>query len=138
MPSQQYTAPSLFIRLMFAAVWLANGLFCKVLTLVPRHESIVARIMGSQYAPPLTTIIGILEIFMAAWVLTGYKPRFCAAVQMAAVASMNIIEFCLAPDLLLFGRLNLVVALVFIAVLYLAYFQLTRQPLPHRSKHPVA
>jgi hypothetical protein len=29
-----------------ASVWIANGLFCKLLNLVPRHQRIVARILG--------------------------------------------------------------------------------------------
>jgi hypothetical protein len=38
-----------------ALVWLANGLLCKVLGLVPRHEAIVARILGPHAASPLIT-----------------------------------------------------------------------------------
>ena len=34
------------LHYLIAAVWLANGLFCKVLNLVPRHQQIVARILG--------------------------------------------------------------------------------------------
>ncbi len=31
-----------------ASVWLVNGLFCKVLNWVPRHQFIVARILGKN------------------------------------------------------------------------------------------
>ncbi len=34
------------LNYLIAAVWIANGLFCKVLNLVPRHQEIVARIIG--------------------------------------------------------------------------------------------
>jgi len=34
------------VTYLIAAVWLVNGLFCKVLHLTPRHERIVARILG--------------------------------------------------------------------------------------------
>ncbi len=30
-----------FLSILIAAVWLVNGLVCKVLNLVPRHEQIV-------------------------------------------------------------------------------------------------
>ncbi|MBC7446743.1 MAG: hypothetical protein H7330_01650 [Hymenobacteraceae bacterium] len=33
-------------RYASAAVWAANGLLCKLLHLAPRHEQIVARILG--------------------------------------------------------------------------------------------
>ncbi len=45
-----------------AIVWIANGLFCKVLNLVPRHEQIVARVLGTEFSRPLTILIGISEI----------------------------------------------------------------------------
>jgi hypothetical protein len=89
-----------------ATVWLANGLLCKVLNLVPRHQQIVARILGSDYSQPLTLLIGLAEIVMAIWILTKFKSKFNAIAQMTVVAPMNIIEFIVVPDLLLWGRLN--------------------------------
>jgi hypothetical protein len=41
---------------------------------------------------------------------------------------MNLIEFTLAPDLLLFGRLNLLVALAYCALV--AAVELRRRPAP--------
>ena len=105
-----------------ASVWLVNGLFCKVLNLVPRHEMIVARILGDTYSVLATKTIGVLEIFMAVWVVSRIKTRWCALFQIFTVAVMNIIEFILAPDLLLFGQVNGVVAAFFIVVVYLNEF----------------
>lgn len=102
------------LRWFFAGVWLANGLGAKVLGLVPRHREIVARILGEEHATALTRLIGFSEIVMAAWILSGFRPKLCAAAQIAVVAAMNLIEFFLAPDLLLFGRWNAVVALLFV------------------------
>ncbi|MGI4822349.1 MAG: DoxX-like family protein [Janthinobacterium lividum] len=110
-----------------AAVWLANGLLCKVLHLVPRHEQIVARILGAAYAPLLTRAIGVAEIFMAVWVISRLKPRFCALAQLGLIASMNMLEFILAPDLLLWGRLNAVYAGLFMLVIYYQEFVLGKQ-----------
>jgi uncharacterized membrane protein YphA (DoxX/SURF4 family) len=62
-----------------ALVWLANGLLCKVLGLVPRHEAIVARILRPAHAPLLTRLIGLGEIGIALWIVSGIKPRWCAA-----------------------------------------------------------
>ena len=113
--------PSLRLPLRFfvAGVWLANGLFCKVLDMVPRHRQIVERVLGLDDASLLTKAIGVGEILVCLWVLTGLRPRLSTWFQIALVATMNVLEFWLAPDLLLFGRANLLVALVFIVVLYL-------------------
>lgn len=106
------------------ALWLVNGLLCKVLNLVPRHEQIVARILGPAHARPLTLAIGLAEIGMAAWVLSGIGRRWCLLAQMGLVAAMNLLEFALAPDLLLWGRLNLGFAAGFVAGLY--YYEFGR------------
>jgi uncharacterized membrane protein YphA (DoxX/SURF4 family) len=109
-------------------VWLINGLFCKLLNLVPRHQQIVARILGDEYAGMLTKAIGALEILIVVWLISGIKSRWCSVTQIVLVASMNIIEFILAPDLLLFGRMNIVLAACFITVLVLNEFVFHRQP----------
>ena len=58
-----------------ALVWFINGLYCKVLNQVPRHQEIVGRILGDDVAPTLTVLIGISEIVMAGWVLSRYRSR---------------------------------------------------------------
>lgn len=101
-----------------AAVWLINGLYCKVLSQVPRHEQIVGRILGTTYAHELTVAIGLAEIGMAVWVVSRLWPRLCAIIQIALVLTMNLIEFVVVPDLLLFGRLNALNALLFAGFVY--------------------
>ncbi len=115
------------ITYFIAAVWIANGLFCKVLNLVPRHEEIVAKILLTDYARQLVVIIGLLEIGIAIWILTGYKTKINAIVQIVIVATMNTLEFILVPDLLLWGKLNSFFALVFIAVVYFTEFYLNNK-----------
>lgn len=110
-----------------AAVWLVNGLFCKVLGLVPRHEQIVARILGNGFSQYLIIIIGILEIGMAIWVVSNIKSKLNAIVQITIVAVMNILEFTLVPELLLWGRLNLLFALLFMAIIYYNEFILNKK-----------
>ena len=112
-----------------AAVWIANGLFCKVLNLVPRHEQIVARILGDDYSRLLTILIGVSEIIMAVWILSGYKSKLNAIAQIIVVAIMNTIEFMLVPDLLLWGKLNSVFAFIFILVVYCNEFYLNKKQL---------
>jgi hypothetical protein len=106
-----------------AVVWGVNGLWCKVLGQVPRHEAIVGRVVGrvvgddvGAVAPVLTVLIGFSELFMLAWFMSGRFARLCAASQVAIVMTMNVIEQLVAPDLLLFGPWNFVNAVAFSAV----------------------
>lgn len=107
------------ITLSIALVWFINGLFCKVLNLVPRHQLIVSRILGEEYSFFFTKTIGVLETLMAAWIVSGIRPRLCAITQITVVAIMNFIEFLVVPDLLLFGRINCIVAAFFILLVAL-------------------
>lgn len=119
------------LNYLIAAVWIANGLFCKVLNLVPRHQLIVARITRNAHAGVLTRAIGFAEIAMAVWILSGIKPRLNAIAQAVIIATMNSLEFVLAPDLLLWGRLNALFALLFILlILYNAFYPRNRQTQP--------
>lgn len=103
-------------------VWLINGLFCKVLDFEPRHQQIVTTILGQEHARTLTVLIGLAEIVMAVWILTGFRSRLNAITQIAVIITMNIIEFQVVPDLLLWGRFNIVFALLFSAFIYYTEF----------------
>ncbi len=96
-----------------AMVWLINGLYCKVLNFVPRHELIVARILGEDNAQSLIRMIGLGEVFMALWIWSNWRRRACAVCQILLILTMNLIEFSLARDLLLWGPFNLVFAILF-------------------------
>jgi len=114
------------LTFLISTVWLANGLFCKVFNFVPRHEQIIARILDDDYSRTLTILIGFSEVVMAIWVFTKFKTKFNAITQMTVVATMNIVEFILVPDLLLWGRLNSVFALLFICLVYYNEFVLNK------------
>lgn len=110
-----------------ATVWIVNGLFCKVLNLVPRHEQIVARILGDDYSRVLTILIGLSEIAMAIWVLSKFKSRLNAIAQIVIVGIMNTLEFLLVADLLIWGKLNSLFAFVFIIIVYFNEFYLNKK-----------
>ncbi len=111
--------------LLIAAVWFVNGLICKVLGLVPRHREIVGRILGEEHADVIVVLIGVAEVGMAVWVLSGIARRVNVVVQILVIASMNVLEFFLAPDLLLWGRMNSVFAFLFI--LLICYWEFRRE-----------
>jgi hypothetical protein len=122
-----HTRLKLCLHYGIAAVWLANGLFCKVLNLVPRHASIVAHILNTSYSAILTIIIGLLEVIMAIWILSKIKSKLCAVIQIVVVALMNILEFTLVPHLLLWGRFNIIFASIFVAIVYYNQFVLNKK-----------
>ncbi len=116
------------LNFLFASVWIANGFFCKVLNWVPRHELIVGRILGARYSRTITILIGISEILMAFWIISGFRARLNAVLQIIIIATMNTLEFILAPDLLLWGRGNAIFALFFILLIYANEFYQPKNP----------
>ena len=114
---------------LIATVWIANGLFCKVLNLVPRHEEIVGRILNLDRpsANLITILIGFSETLMTVWILSGIKTRLNAATQILVVATMNTLEFILVPDLLLWGKANSIFAFMFILLIYYNEFRLNKK-----------
>ena len=112
------------LNYFIAAVWMINGLFCKVLNFVPRHEEIVRRILGDEYSVFLTKAIGAAEICMAVWILSRIMPHLNALTQIFIVGLMNLIEFFLVSDLLLWGKANIIFASFFIALVYFNEFTL--------------
>ena len=114
---------NLQLKYFIAAVWVINGLFCKVLNLTPRHQEIVSRILGSDYSEIFTILIGFSEVIMAIWILSNYKSKFNAMTQIIVVLTMNILEFILVPEMLLWGRYNILFAIIFCSVVYVNEFQ---------------
>lgn len=110
-----------------ALVWIINGLFCKILNFVPRHRQIISEILGDDYAQIFTRLIGFSEVVMAVWILSKFKHRLNATIQIAIVGLMNILEFILVPELLLWGKLNSLFAFIFILVVYLNEFYLNKK-----------
>ena len=95
--------------------------------LVPRHQQIVASILGDHYARPLTILIGISEIIMAVWIFSRYKSKLNTIAQITIIATMNTLEFILVPDLLLWGKFNSLFALLLIVIIYINEFHLNKK-----------
>lgn len=112
------------LTFLIALVWFINGLFAKVLGFVPRHEQIVARFFGADFAGIIVKSIGFGEILLSVWILSRVFSRLNAIVQITLVAAMNFLEFFFARDILLWGGLNAVLAFVFIFLIYYNEFVL--------------
>lgn len=115
------------LTICIAMVWVVNGLFCKVLNFVPRHEQIIARILGDNYSRPFAVLIGLSEIGMAIWILSRISRRLNAIAQIITITTMNILEFILVPDLLYWGKVNSIFAFMFILMIYFNEFYLNKQ-----------
>lgn len=114
---------------MIALIWIINGLICKLLNFVPRHEQIVARILGHQYSGLITKLIGVSELIMAVWILSGYKSKLNVITQVVVIILMNMLELLLAPDLLLFGTFNFLNALLLASVICINYLVMAPKPI---------
>lgn len=114
------------LTLIISAVWLVNGIVCKIFNLVPRHQEIVATILGDSYSFILTKAIGVSEVLMAVWVLSGIKSKICALSQIGIVLLMNILELTWASELLYWGSFNLLFASLFSAMVFCNEFLLKK------------
>ena len=107
-----------YINWAIALIWLVNGLICKVLNIVPRHEKIIAEILGDRYSSLIRVLIGLSEIGMFVWIITGLKPKLAMWMQIVIILTMNVLEFIMVPELLMWGRLNICFAFVLCGLIY--------------------
>jgi Ca2+/Na+ antiporter len=114
------------LNYLIATVWLINGLFCKVLNFVPRHQEIVAQILGNNNARLFTFLIGLSEIIMTIWIISQKWTRINAIIQILVITTMNMLEFLLVPNLLLWGKANTIFAFLFILIIYYKEFRLKK------------
>lgn len=100
LPRVARTAAAQVARLTLAGVWLHQGLWAKVLDGDPSHREIIGSLplMNATRSRAATVVIGMLEIGMAAWVLSGRRPRACAAAQTGLMAGFNAGALAFAPD----------------------------------------
>jgi hypothetical protein len=89
------------MRIGTAGVWIVFGFLFKVCQLLPRHQAIVATVIGPAWAGPATVVIGSAETVMGLWILSRRWPLACATAQTAAIVAMNTLELIQARELLL-------------------------------------
>jgi uncharacterized membrane protein YphA (DoxX/SURF4 family) len=78
-------------RLAVALVWLYQGLWCKVLGRCPGHQAIVEAVPGLDHRTAAAALagLGLIEVGLAAWVLSGWRPRAAATAQTLLLVGMN-------------------------------------------------
>ena len=85
-------APLWLIHIAVAAVWLYEGLWCKLLDGQPRQVRVVETmpLYGPRIASKLLRLLGAVETAIGVWVLTGVAPILCAAAQTALLVTLNV------------------------------------------------
>ena len=83
--------PLIIIRASIAAVWLYEGLWCKILGRMPSQVEAVTAVprLGPRFGAPFLKALGIVEVAIAVWVMTGMAPGLCAIVQTALLVVLN-------------------------------------------------
>ena len=84
--------PSLvLIRASIAAVWLYEGLWCKILGRVQSQVGVVTAVprLGPRFGAPFLKALGVVEVALAVWVMAGIAPGMCAIVQIALLVVLN-------------------------------------------------
>jgi hypothetical protein len=103
---------------LVASVWLVHGLYNKLLHGSPRHLLIVQSVpgLGGDVGQYVLAFVGVAEVVLAAWVLSGRAPFACAAMQTVGLLSMNVVELTWARPHLLVPAGLVPINLVFLAV----------------------
>ena len=83
--------PFWLIRGAVAAVWLYEGLWCKLLRGEPREFEVVKAVprFGPRFGASFLMMLGVIETAIAAWVMSGIAPLASVLVQTALLASLN-------------------------------------------------
>jgi hypothetical protein len=84
--------PIWLVRVAVAAVWLYEGLWCKLLGGDPNQRVIVESVpkFGPRIGVLFLYTLGVVEVAMAAWVMSGAWPLASVIAQTALLATLNI------------------------------------------------
>jgi len=79
------------VRASIGLVWIYQGLWCKVLGAVPRHEAVLgsAPFVGHAGARGALIALGLVECLIALWVWSGRERRSVALAQTVLLVAMN-------------------------------------------------
>jgi hypothetical protein len=84
--------PVLLLRVSVAAVWLYEGLWCKLLGREPHQVQVVESVpgLGPIFGRTFLLALGLVETALAMWVLSGSVPGLCAVTQTALLVTLNL------------------------------------------------
>ena len=79
-------------RLVAAATWRHQGAWAKLADRQPWQRAVVARLpgIGASHARLAARALGVGEVLLAAWTLSGRAPRANATAQVAGLAGVKL------------------------------------------------
>jgi len=83
--------PVWLIRAAVAAVWLYEGLWCKLLRGQPREFEVVEAVpyFGPRIGAHFLRALGMVEVAIAVWVMSAIAPVICALTQTLLLVTLN-------------------------------------------------
>jgi len=83
--------PHWLIRAAVAAVWLYEGMWCKLLGRQPHELEVVEAVpnYGARFGAPFLKALGAVEVALGVWVMTAVEPRLCAITQTLLLVALN-------------------------------------------------
>jgi hypothetical protein len=83
--------PAWLVHGAVAAVWLYEGLWCKLLRGQPHEFEVVRAVpfFGPRIGTLFLLALGVVEVAIAAWVLAGFAPLACAVAQTVLLVALN-------------------------------------------------
>jgi DoxX-like family len=83
--------PLVIVRASVAAVWLYEGLWCKILGRVPSQVEVVTAVprLGPRFGSPFLKALGTVEVALAVWVMAGIAPGVAVIVQTGLLVVLN-------------------------------------------------
>ena len=83
--------PLVIIRASVAAVWLYEGLWCKILGRVQSQVDVVTAVprLGPRFGARFLKMLGLVETMIAVWVMSGIDPGLCAIGQTVLLVVLN-------------------------------------------------
>ena len=83
--------PAWLIRAAVAAVWLYEGLWCKLLGGDPNQRKVVEAVphWGPRIGVPFLMALGVVELSLGVWALSGIAPFASALAQTILLVSLN-------------------------------------------------
>jgi hypothetical protein len=79
------------VRASVAAVWLYEGLWCKLLGREKHQVEVVEAVpkLGPLVGRSFLLGLGLVETALAVWVMSGVTPGLCAVAQTALLVTLN-------------------------------------------------
>jgi len=83
--------PAWLVRAAVAAVWLYEGLWCKLLRGQPHEFKVVEAVpyFGPRIGTAFLLTLGVVEVALAGWQMSSASPLLCAAAQTGLLIAMN-------------------------------------------------